>query len=323
VSVLTSILYPAAQKQDNRCNMQRRKCLARSCNSSILLVFLLVFLLIYMFAQPMVKRGFFCDDESLGHPLKTNTVPTSVLLTVSILAPILVILLIDKCLNKTSRSDVLLNMQNFIFGFFINLLFTELSKYTIGRLRPNFFAMCALDFNSIDCGNSTHPVYVTNYTCLGQNNNPFQAKNARMSFVSGHSSISCSSAVFVILYIQARAAGPLRRRLPDACYLVPLVQVLAASLALFTALTRVSDYWHHPTDVMAGALLGVIVQYWNCVYIMGLFESSESQKEMIRNKVSNSYTRCISTSSISSQTSSDEDVVMSNPQPTRLSPILP
>ena len=79
----------------------------------------------------------------------------------------------------------------------------------------------------------------------------------RMSFVSGHSSIACSSAAFVVLYIQARVAGPLRRRLPESCYLVPLAQVLAASLAVFTALTRVSDYWHHPTDVAAGALLGV------------------------------------------------------------------
>ena len=119
--------YPARFRIDPLCH--------RSLNSSVLLVFPLIFGLIYKFGQPMVKRGFFCDDESLGHPLKSNTVPTWALMVVSILGPILVMLLVDKCLHKSSRTEVLLNVQNFFFGFFINLLFTEMTKYTIGRLR--------------------------------------------------------------------------------------------------------------------------------------------------------------------------------------------
>merc|ERR1711973_997271 len=55
--------------------------------------------------------------------------------------------------------------------------------------------------------------------------------------------------------------------------ILPLIQTIVASLAIFTALSRVSDYWHHPSDVLAGSLLGVVTQYFNCVYLMRLFDS--------------------------------------------------
>lgn len=32
-------------------------------------------------------------------------------------------------------------------------------------------------------------------------------------------------------------------------------------LAGWVALTRIRDYWHHPTDVMAGTALGLVVSY--------------------------------------------------------------
>ena len=39
---------------------------ARTIDSTVLLAFLAIFALIYFYAQPLVKRGFFCNDESLG-----------------------------------------------------------------------------------------------------------------------------------------------------------------------------------------------------------------------------------------------------------------
>ena len=38
-----------------------------------------------------------------------------------------------------------------------------------------------------------------------------------------------------------------------------LVQIMLVCYAWFCALTRVSDYKHHPTDVLAGAVLGTIL----------------------------------------------------------------
>jgi len=229
------------------------------------------------------KRGFFCNDESLAYPLKANTVPTSVLWSVGILGPISLILIIDLAVMKKSRGETWQTIQDFTFGFFVNLLFTEMTKYTIGRLRPNFFAMCNLDWSTVDCGNQTHPLFVTDYTCPGLPSNTFQEPYlAHMSFVSGHSSIAACSAAFVIFFLQSRfpPLGQIHRRhsWKGARYLLPMAQLAAASAAVFTALTRISDYWHHPEDVVAGFILGVATMYWNCACIMGLFSTSRNHQ---------------------------------------------
>ena len=49
------------------------------------------------------------------------------------------------------------------------------------------------------------------------------------------------------------------------------------SYAWYCALTRVSDYKHHPTDVLAGALLGAVMAVF-----MALLARSESQETVSR-----------------------------------------
>ena len=101
----------------------------------------------------------------------------------------------------------------------------------------------------------THPQYVTNYTCKGQEeehsswNTPWKAKNAHMSFVSGHSSMAWQAAIFCVLYIQSRIPKT-NPQLVHSILVVPFVQLLIIILAYFTSLTRVKDYWHHPGDVI-------------------------------------------------------------------------
>ena len=41
----------------------------------------------------------------------------------------------------------------------------------------------------------------------------------------------------------------------------PLMQTGCALFAVFTSLTRVSDYKHHAGDVVSGAVLGLAVSY--------------------------------------------------------------
>ena len=41
--------------------------------------------------------------------------------------------------------------------------------------------------------------------------------------------------------------------------LKPFLQLLALTWAIMCALSRVSDYKHHPTDVLAGSVLGFLV----------------------------------------------------------------
>ncbi|XP_071502597.1 phospholipid phosphatase 3-like isoform X2 [Diadema antillarum] len=42
----------------------------------------------------------------------------------------------------------------------------------------------------------------------------------------------------------------------DTVFLRPLVQVIALYLALYTCLSRISDYKHHWSDVFGGAVMG-------------------------------------------------------------------
>ncbi len=38
----------------------------------------------------------------------------------------------------------------------------------------------------------------------------------------------------------------------------------------FISVTRVTDHMHHPTDVVAGAILGTLVQTLNCIFVQQL-----------------------------------------------------
>ena len=130
-------------------------------------------------------------------------------------------------------------------------------NHCIFIFRPNFFALCNPDMTSIDCGNLTHPQYVMDYTCQGPqehiqssafSNAPWESKKVHMSFVSGHSSMAWQSATFCVLYIQSR--NLFKNSSNRSVLIIPLVQLIIIILAYFTALTRVTDYWHHPGDVI-------------------------------------------------------------------------
>lgn len=97
----------------------------------------------------------------------------------------------------------------FFKGFFLiamvaTLIFTSLAKFTVGRLRPHFLAICEPLINGKEteadfCSllNNQH-FYVENYTC---SNNSYKTliDEARLSFFSGHSSLSMCAAVFTIV----------------------------------------------------------------------------------------------------------------------------
>ena len=93
-----------------------------------------------------------------------------------------------------------------------------------------------------------------NYTCQGPETEyspgvaPWNTKNVHMSFVSGHSSMAWQSATFCVLYIQSRI--PVRNQMQPSILIIPFAQLLIIILAYFTSLTRITDYWHHPGDVI-------------------------------------------------------------------------
>lgn len=212
-----------------------------------------------LFGQPTI-RGFFCDDESIKYPLIENTVGEWTVLLCSIFIPLLVIICTEIWHHGIGSGNIIniyvcsfpmwiKNMAKFYGGYLLGINFvsiiTELSKFTTGRLRPNFISMCN---PNIDCSlESNWGKYIENYTCSGDTDNIFES---RLSFPSGHASLSFCAATYIVAYIEASPKW-------GKCGIIKnFVQFLFILAAWYISLTRVKDHWHHWSDVLVGAGLG-------------------------------------------------------------------
>ncbi|KAM9242125.1 phospholipid phosphatase 2 isoform 3-T6 [Dugong dugon] len=155
-------------------------------------------------------------------------------------------------------------LGTFLFGAAVSQSLTDLAKYTIGRLRPNFLAVCDPDWSRVNCS-----VYVQlEKVCRGS---PANITEARLSFYSGHSSFAMYCMVFLVLYVQARL------RWKWARLLRPTVQFSLVTFALYVGYTRVSDHRHHWSDVLVGFLQGALVAGLAVRYISDFFKARSPQ----------------------------------------------
>ena len=97
--------------------------------------------------------------------------------------------------------------------------------------------------------------YLVEDTCTS---NKDLVTEARLSFVSGHSSISFCIAIFLNIFI---------KKYINLRILKNVLQIWNFILAIWISITRVNDYMHHSEDVLMGAIFGII-----CAFIT-LFEN--------------------------------------------------
>ncbi|KAK7934248.1 hypothetical protein WMY93_005144 [Mugilogobius chulae] len=219
------------------------------------------------------KRGFFCNDESIRYPLKEDTI--SYQLLGGVMIPFtLIVLVCGECLcvylsrirNQSSGSRyvacVYKAVGSYVFGAAASQSLTDIAKYSIGRLRPNFLAVCKPSWDKINCNAGG---YIENFTCTGK---PFDVDEARVSFYSGHASFSMYCMMFLVLYIQARMKSNWTRLLR------PTFQFFLIATAVYVGLSRVSDYKHHWSDVLTGLLQGGLVAILNVVCVTNFFDQS-------------------------------------------------
>ncbi|XP_036365566.1 phospholipid phosphatase 1-like [Octopus sinensis] len=135
----------------------------------------------------------------------------------------------------------------YMFGAMSTYLLTDVAKYSVGRLRPHFIDVCRPDKSTYNCSQG----YVTSFICT--NSDTFLIKQSRLSFVSGHSSFATFSMLFLAIYVHVTLPSKLGS-MPKA-----LLELIAISLGIYTCFTRISDYKHHWSDVLAGGSLGIIV----------------------------------------------------------------
>ncbi|XP_053824875.1 phospholipid phosphatase 1 isoform X3 [Vidua chalybeata] len=147
----------------------------------------------------------------------------------------------------------------FIFGAAASQSLTDIAKYSIGRLRPHFIAVCQPDWTRINCSLG----YIENFTCNGDK---AKINEGRLSFYSGHSSFSMYCMLFVALYLQARMKGDWARLVR------PTIQFGLIAASIYVGLSRVSDYKHHWSDVLTGLTQGAVVAVLIVVYVSDFFK---------------------------------------------------
>ncbi|VBB29078.1 unnamed protein product [Acanthocheilonema viteae] len=263
-------------------------------------------LIFHKWVEPY-KRGFYCDDESIRYPYRPSTVTRQMLIVIGLIVPAIIttetfrlIAWERKCRNEflyyhCRRYTVprLIVRLYVFFGYFLlgvifNQLMVDIAKYTIGRHRPHFIAVCKpkhMEIQHIAIGGSpsnrtlafrrgfeTCPIntheYITDFECTGTDK--YLLHESMLSFYSGHSAFSFYVAWYVALYLQARLYRPLFSPL-----LLPVIQFALFGGAAFVAFTRVSNYKHHWSDVLVGALFGSAIGIIVALFVAKVFSRRE------------------------------------------------
>nr|XP_027209885.1 phospholipid phosphatase 3-like [Penaeus vannamei] len=109
-------------------------------------------------------------------------------------------------------------------------LTTDIAKYSVGRLRPHFIAICKPDWSKINCSEP----YVDPIPCTSDD--AHRMKEARLSFPSGHASFSAFyHDIFCVQKPQV---------------VRPFLQFVCLMMTFYTTISRISDYKHHWSDVL-------------------------------------------------------------------------
>jgi phosphatidate phosphatase len=283
-------------------------------NVIILIIFIIIdiLLIISIFVPPGVfylsfkpfKRGFFCDDESISHPYKDDTVTIGTVIIIGLLLPIAGIMICEIIyfaqLRKKSWKEaeiwpkylgnkklpsiinnILIGFGNFFAGLAVTLAFTEMGKIMVGRLRPHFLDACQPDWSLINCTIVQSNGFIKSRYVDDDNicrpTNEKKYWDSRKSFPSGHSSVAVYCMLFLALYIQFRIHW---RKL---YFLKLVIQVGLLLLAVACVLSRISDYKHHWSDVLAGSIIGIIVAFYDIFVIWKLPKKYNLLEKKIKN----------------------------------------
>jgi len=140
-----------------------------------------------------------------------------------------------------------------VLGLATTGAFTQFTKITVGRPRPDIISRCKPIPASVD------PTYQLSTIAICTETDPAILRDGWRSFFSGHSSLSFAGLGFLSLYL----AGKLHlfdRRGHTAKAWIALTPLAGASLV---AISRTMDYRHHWHDVLVGSAVGFVLAYFS------------------------------------------------------------
>ncbi|XP_047475236.1 phospholipid phosphatase 1-like isoform X1 [Penaeus chinensis] len=229
---------------------------------------------------PPFQRGMFCGDKSISYPYVDDSdekVSDGALLLIGVVMPMGLICVLEwfRVRRETVGKKVVMCGRDlnswfwaaysaigpFLFGCATSQLTTDIAKYSVGRLRPHFIAICKPDWSKINC--SEPFLYVDPIPCTSDDDH--RMKEARLSFPSGHASFSAYTMIYFVIYLQVR----FKFKTPKLVR--PFLQFVCLMMTFYTTVSRISDYKHHWSDVLFGFSEGALVAVLVSLYVSDLF----------------------------------------------------
>ncbi|KAK6057471.1 PAP2 family protein [Cooperia oncophora] len=239
-----------------------------------LVILAIPLLIFHVWVQPY-KRGFYCDDETIRYPYRDSTVSRQMLIVIGLLIP--TILIIATELFRTMAWERKCESQFKTY---------HLKQYSVHRLVVRLYCFIGMDYffssvfasisywltlESILSDGRDHISWTfANQILVTRRSDKKLIHESQLSFYSGHAAFSFYGAWFTSLYLQARLWRPLFSRL-----LLPVIQFSLFLGASYVALTRVSDYKHHWSDVLVGALVGSVIGIFVALFVAEVFKRRE------------------------------------------------
>uniref|UniRef100_A0A0N4ZC85 AcidPPc domain-containing protein n=1 Tax=Parastrongyloides trichosuri TaxID=131310 RepID=A0A0N4ZC85_PARTI len=251
----------------------------------ILLITIFIRLLFYTISKIIGPRitPLPCDTKDISFPFKKSTVPSLPFSIAMYVITILIIMIteyykmdgikkefIDKGKKPRFQRKVFLFVILKIFvlnqiGQCIVFCILRVSKYSVGKLRPNFMDICKPNLMNIPCINGFYKSYQCNSTSTDD------LIDARLSFFSGHTAYGFYFAIFIIMYMFIQRTSLKGKKL---AYISTPLWIAVATLV---GISRVTDYKHHILDVIIGFVVGTSVAIGIALY----FEKKIKEEEQI------------------------------------------
>ena len=174
--------------------------------------------------------------------LRKETIPDWLAAVLCVIIPLLLYSIIGFYWGPDG--DVHASLCFFFVTVGLTWLLTDTIKTYAGQLRPNFYDMCEFNKDTLEC----------------ETDSKHLLQESRRSFPSGHSSLAFGSMMTLSLYFLGKVGiqRNMYSQVPSfRSKILYLLSSLPLLLAFFIATSRIHDFWHHPADVVGGALIGV------------------------------------------------------------------
>lgn len=214
---------------------------------------------------PWHDKRFSVNDDSISQKFGPDSVSSDALSSVSFLVPVVIFALVlyiqsikDSGKVSTQRSRMMFYWWTFthVSGLALTQAFTDTIKHLAQSLRPDFLERCFGNLANIPLSLRAPGALATVADCTTTD---FQILNdGRLSFPSGHASMSIFASVFVVLFLHEHLHGlsltidSITQGWKYILYLTPLTWGVCVSFS------RMLDFRHHVLDVLCGMALGAI-----------------------------------------------------------------